>query len=163
MDILLLQDNSAPVVTVQIVYRVGSKNKVPSNTDSTHLLEHLNFKETPTFNKRNGTSIFGVLQGIGAQMNTTTWNDRTNYYETIPSDQLELALNIEADRMRNSLLLNEDKDSEMTVVSNEFECGENNPNSILNKEIWAMAYMSHPIIIPPLGCVRILKTCQKKS
>jgi zinc protease len=52
MNILLLQDNSAPVVTVQIVYRVGSKHEVPGNTGSTHLLEHLNFKGTPTFNKK---------------------------------------------------------------------------------------------------------------
>lgn len=144
MNILLVQDNSAPVVTVQVVYRVGSKHEVPGNTGSTHLLEHLNFKGTPTFNKRNGNAIFSVLQGIGAQMNATTWNDRTNYFETIPSDKLELALHIESDRMRNSLLLKEDKDAEMTVVRNEFERGENNPNSVLSKEIWATAYMAHP-------------------
>lgn len=144
MNLLLVQDNSAPVVTVQIVYRVGSKNEVPGNTGSTHLLEHLNFKGTPTFNRKNGNSIFTVLQGIGAQMNATTWYDRTNYYETIPSDKIELALHIESDRMRNSLLLKEDKDAEMTVVRNEFERGENNSASLLNKEIWATAYMAHP-------------------
>ncbi|KAB1067845.1 insulinase family protein [Tamlana haliotis] len=144
MNILLVQDNSAPVVTVQIVYRVGSKHEVTGNTGSTHLLEHLNFKGTPTFNKKNGNAIFTMLQGIGARMNATTWNDRTNYYETIPSDQLELALHIEADRMRNSLLLEEDKASEMTVVRNEFERGESNPSRLLNKEIWATAYMAHP-------------------
>ena len=144
LNILLLQDNSAPVVTVQVVYRVGSKNEVLGNTGATHLLEHLNFKGTPTFNKKNGNAIFSVLQGVGAQMNATTWYDRTNYYETIPSDKIELALHIESDRMRNSLLLKEDKDSEMTVVRNEFERGENNPISILNKEIWAAAYMAHP-------------------
>lgn len=144
MNILLIQDNSAPVVTVQIVYRVGSKHEVPGNTGSTHLLEHLNFKGTPTFNKRNGNAIFNVLQGMGAQMNATTWYDRTNYFETIPSDKIELALHIESDRMRNSLLLKEDKDAEMTVVRNEFERGENNPNSLLKKEIWATAYMAHP-------------------
>lgn len=144
MNILLVQDNSAPVVTVQIVYRVGSKHEVPGNTGSTHLLEHLNFKGTPTFNKRKGNAIFNVLQGMGAQMNATTWNDRTNYYETIPSDKIETALHIEADRMRNSLLLKEDKDSEMTVVRNEFERAENNPNRLLTKEMWATAYMAHP-------------------
>jgi len=143
MNILLVQDNSAPVVTVQVVYRVGSKHEVSGNTGSTHLLEHLNFKGTPTFNKRNGNAIFTVLQGMGAQMNATTWYDRTNYYETIPSDKIETAIHIESDRMRNSLLLKEDKDAEMTVVRNEFERGENNPNSLLSKEIWATAYMAH--------------------
>lgn len=144
LKVLLVQDNSAPVVTVQVVYKVGSKHEVPGNTGSTHLLEHLNFKGTPTFNKKQGNAIFTVLQGIGAQMNATTWNDRTNYYETIPSDHLELALHIEADRMRNSLLLKEDKEAEMTVVRNEFERGENSPSSLLSKEIWATAYKAHP-------------------
>ncbi|WP_303315317.1 pitrilysin family protein [Flavivirga abyssicola] len=144
MKMLLLQDNSAPVVTVQIVYHVGSKHEVTGNTGSTHLLEHLMFKGTNKFNKRKGTSIDSKLNSIGARMNATTWNDRTNYYETIPSDKIEVALEIEADRMRNSLLLKEDKDAEMTVVRNEFERGENNPNSVLSKEVWATAYMAHP-------------------
>lgn len=144
MSVLLFRDSAAPVVTVQIVYNVGSKNEVSGNTGSAHLLEHLNFKGTPTFNKANGNAIFNVLQGIGARMNATTWYDRTNYYETIPSDKIELALHIESDRMRNSLLLREDKDAEMTVVRNEFERGENNPSALLSKEMWATAYMAHP-------------------
>lgn len=151
LNLLLVKDNAAPVVTVQIVYRVGSRHEVPGNTGSTHLLEHLMFKGTEKFNKRKGTSIDGKLNNIGAQMNATTWNDRTNYYETIPSDKIEIALEIEADRMRNSLLLKEDKEAEMTVVRNEFERGENNPNSLLRKEIWAMAYMAHTYHHPTIG------------
>jgi zinc protease len=144
LKLLLIQDNAAPVVNVQMVYMVGSKHEVTGNTGSTHLLEHLMFKGTKKFNRENGNSIDTELTRVGAQMNATTWNDRTNYYETIPSDQIELALEIEADRMRNLLLLQEDKDAEMTVVRNEFERGENNPNSVLAKEIWATAYMAHP-------------------
>jgi len=144
MNVLLLQDNASPVATVQIVYRVGSKNEVLGNTGSTHLLEHLMFKGTPAFNKKNGNTITDVLQNTGAQLNATTWYDRTNYFETLPSDKIALALQIEADRMRNSLLLKEDKEAEMTVVRNEFERGENNPNSLLDKEIWASAYIAHP-------------------
>nr|WP_294786957.1 pitrilysin family protein [uncultured Flavobacterium sp.] len=144
MNILLLQDNASPVATVQIVYRVGSKHEVLGNTGSTHLLEHLMFKGTSNFSKKNGNSITDVLQNTGAQLNATTWYDRTNYFETLPSDKIELALQIEADRMRNSLLLKEDKEAEMTVVRNEFERGENDPNSLLDKEIWASAYIAHP-------------------
>ncbi len=144
MSVLLLQDNASPVATVQIVYRVGSKHEVLGNTGSTHLLEHLMFKGTPTFNKKSGSTITDVLQNTGAQLNATTWYDRTNYYQTLPSDKIALALQIEADRMRNSLLLKEDKDAEMTVVRNEFERGENNPNSVLSKEIWSTAYIAHP-------------------
>lgn len=143
LKILLVQDNAAPVVNVQMVYNVGSKYEVPGNTGSTHLLEHLMFKGTEKFNKSKGTSIDAELTRYGAQMNATTWNDRTNYYETIPSDKIELAIEIEADRMRNLLLLKEDKEAEMTVVRNEFERGENNPNSLLSKELWATAYMAH--------------------
>ena len=144
MNVLLLQDNASPVVTVQIVYRVGSKNEVLGNTGSTHLLEHLMFKGSPTFNKKSGTTITDVLQNTGAQLNATTWYDRTNYFETLPSDKIALAMQIEADRMRNSLLLKEDKEAEMTVVRNEFERGENDPNGLLDKEIWAAAYIAHP-------------------
>lgn len=144
MNVLLLQDNASPVATVQIVYRVGSKHEVLGNTGSTHLLEHLMFKGTPSFNKKNGNTITDVLQNTGAQLNATTWYDRTNYFETLPSDKIELAIQIEADRMRNSLLLKEDKEAEMTVVRNEFERGENDPNSLLDKEIWASAYIAHP-------------------
>ncbi|GGE96056.1 M16 family metallopeptidase [Flavobacterium limi] len=144
MNVLLLQDNASPVATVQIVYRVGSKHEVLGNTGSTHLLEHLMFKGTPTFNKKSGTTITDVLQNTGAQLNATTWYDRTNYFETLPSDKIGLALQIEADRMRNSLLTKEDKEAEMTVVRNEFERGENDPNSLLDKEIWASAYIAHP-------------------
>lgn len=143
LKILLVQDNAAPVVNVQMVYNVGSKHEVSGNTGSTHLLEHLMFKGTEKFNKKKGTSIDSELTRYGAQMNATTWNDRTNYYETIPSDKIELAIEIEADRMRNLLLLKEDKEAEMTVVRNEFERGENNPNSVVSKEIWATAYMAH--------------------
>ncbi|MFD2943325.1 M16 family metallopeptidase [Flavobacterium notoginsengisoli] len=114
MNVLLVQDNSSPVVTVQIVYRVGSKHEVTGNTGSTHLLEHLNFKGTPTFNKKNGNPIFTVLQNIGAQMNATTWYDRTNYFETIPSDQIELALHIESDRYATGEIIAEIKKTTIT-------------------------------------------------
>jgi zinc protease len=143
LKLLLLQDNSSPVVTVQVVYHVGSTNEVSGNTGATHLLEHLMFKGTERYNKRNGNAIFNTLQNIGAQMNATTWYDRTNYYETIPSSELELAIDIEADRMRNSLLLKEDKESEMTVVRNEFERNMNNPAALLQSQIWSTAYMAN--------------------
>ena len=150
LSILLIQDNSAPVVTTQITYKVGSKHEVPGNTGSTHLLEHLMFKGTAKYNKET-TSIANALQNIGAKMNATTWNDRTNYYETIPSNYLELALDIEADRMRNCFLKPEDKAAEMTVVRNEFERGENNPTNLLRKEIWSTAFMAHPYHHPTIG------------
>jgi zinc protease len=144
LSILLMEDHSAPVLTFMVTYRVGSRNEAIGNTGSTHLLEHLMFKGTPTYNKAKGTTIFSVLQNVGAVINASTWNDRTNYFEMMPREHLELALQIEADRMRNLLLDEKDKNSEMTVVRNEFERGENDPEEALDKNIWATAYQAHP-------------------
>jgi zinc protease len=144
LTVLLMEDNSAPVLTFMVTYRVGSRDEVTGNTGATHLLEHLMFKGTEKYNKANGGHIDAKLGNIGARLNATTWLDRTNYYETIPSNYLELAVDIESDRMRNLLLRKEDKDAEMTVVRNEYERGENSPFGALNKEIWAAAFMAHP-------------------
>ncbi|MCF6270001.1 MAG: insulinase family protein [Melioribacteraceae bacterium] len=144
LSVLLLEDHSAPVLTFMVTYRVGSRNEVTGTTGATHLLEHLMFKGTDKFNKKNGGHIDALLGNIGARLNATTWMDRTNYYESIPSNYLELAIDIESDRMRNLWLRKEDKDAEMTVVRNEFERGENSPFSALNKEIWAAAFQAHP-------------------
>lgn len=144
LQVLLMEDHSAPVLTFMVTYKVGSRNEVIGNTGATHILEHLMFKGTPTFNKAKGTSISSTLQNIGAVMNASTWLDRTNYYEMIPSEHLELAVQIESDRMRNLLLDDKDRASEMTVVRNEFEIGENDPEEALDKNIWATAYQAHP-------------------
>lgn len=144
LTILLMEEHSAPVVTFMVTYRVGSRNEVTGTTGATHILEHLMFKGTEKYNKEKGNSIDKELGYIGAMMNATTWLDRTNYYESIPNNYLELAVDIEADRMKNLLLREEDRQAEMTVVRNEFERGENSPFSALNKEIWAAAFQAHP-------------------
>ncbi|MDZ7693772.1 MAG: pitrilysin family protein [Balneolaceae bacterium] len=127
-----------------VTYNVGSRNEVTGTTGATHLLEHLMFKGTDKYNRENNTGIDALLQNKGAMLNATTWLDRTNYYENLPSEHLELVVDIEADRMRNLWLREEDRQPEMTVVRNEFERGENSPFSALNKEIWASAIIAHP-------------------
>jgi len=144
LTVLLMEEHSAPVLTFMVTYRVGSRNEVTGTTGSTHLLEHLMFKGTEKYNKDNGNHIDALLGNIGARLNATTWLDRTNYYESIPSEYLELAVDVEADRMRNLLLKKEDKEAEMTVVRNEFERGENSPYSALSKAITAAAIVAHP-------------------
>lgn len=144
LSVLLMEDHSAPVLTFMVTYRVGSRNEVTGTTGATHLLEHLMFKGTEKYNKANGGHIDAALGNIGARMNATTYLDRTNYYESIPSDYLELAVDLESDRMRNLWLHKEDKDAEMTVVRNEFERSENSPFRALNTEIWAAAFQAHP-------------------
>lgn len=144
MSVLLMEDKSAPVVTFMVTYHVGSRNEAIGHTGSTHLLEHMMFKGSRSFNKKKGTDIWSVLQDLGAIINATTWLDRTNYFELIPSEHLETAIEIEADRMRNAFIKDEDRQPEMTVVRNEFERGENDPFDVLDKNIWATAYQAHP-------------------
>lgn len=137
---LLLPDPSVDTVTVNMTYLVGSRHEGYGESGMAHLLEHLLFKGTPRF-----PNILGLLQKRGAQFNGTTSYDRTNYYETLTAtpDNLDWALALEADRMVNSNVSRQDLDSEMTVVRNEFESGENNPSRILNQRIAATAYQWH--------------------
>ncbi len=151
MRVLLLANPVAPVVTFCVVYHVGSRNEAVGYTGATHLLEHLMFKGTPEYNRDRGTAIAAVLEAIGARFNATTWFDRTNYYETIPSDRLAIAVELEASRMRGSLLRDEDRQPEMTVVRNEFERGENSPFQVLYKESFATAFREHPYHHPTIG------------
>lgn len=151
LKVLLIPRRAAPVVAFMVVYRVGSRNEAVGHTGSTHLLEHMLFKGTPTYNKQNGTQIAAVLQKQGAAYNADTWYDRTRYYEMLPSDQLELAVHLEADRMRNSFIADSDRQSEMTVVRNELDRGENEPSRILDERVWAMAFREHPYHHPTIG------------
>src|SRR5437588_10580500 len=86
MKVLLVENRVAAVATMLVVYKVGSRNEAVGYTGSTHLLEHMMFKGTPTFNKANNTQIAATLQKIGANFNANTWYDRTMYFETVPSD-----------------------------------------------------------------------------
>jgi zinc protease len=144
LTVLLLPERSAPVVTFMVTYRVGSRNEVTGTTGATHLLEHLMFKGSANFNDAKGNSVKQLVETVGGAYNATTWLDRTNYYAVIPRDHLEQYIAVEADRMRNLSLRDEDRRPEMTVVRNEFEIGENDPREALDKEIWAAAFQAHP-------------------
>ena len=144
LQVLLKPVHSAPVITFMVTYHVGSRNEVTGTTGATHLLEHLMFKGTEKFDRSKGTGFDQVLERVGAETNATTWLDRTNYFATVPSNALPLLVEVEADRMRNLALREEDRRPEMTVVRNEFERGENNPRSALEKEIWSSAFIAHP-------------------
>ena len=144
LRILLLPEKSAPVVTFMVTYHVGSRNEVTGTTGATHLLEHLMFKGTEKFDRAHGTGFDQVLERAGAETNATTWLDRTNYFATVPANALPLLMEVEADRMRNLALREDDRRPEMVVVRNEFERGENDPRNALDKELWAAAFQAHP-------------------
>lgn len=137
---LLFPDRSQETITVNITYLVGSRHEAYGETGMAHLLEHLVFKGTP-----NHPDISKELTERGAAPNGTTWLDRTNYFETLTAtdDNLEWAIGLEADRMVNSFIAKEDLDSEMTVVRNEWESGENNPGRVLFKRLLSTAFHWH--------------------
>ena len=138
--VLLIPDASSPKVTINVTYMVGSKHENYGETGMAHLLEHMVFKGTPT-NK----GIWKGLQDHGAQFNGSTWLDRTNYFETMSAtdENVEWTLRMEADRMVNSLIAKSDLDSEMTVVRNEFEMGENSPFRVVMQRTMSAAYDWH--------------------
>ncbi len=140
LRVLLFPDASKPTVTVNITYLVGSRHEGYGETGMAHLLEHLLFKGTPKHK-----DIPKELTERGARPNGTTWLDRTNYFETVPAgdENLAWALDLEADRMVNSFVAAKDLESEMTVVRNEFEMGENDPGSILRERIMSTAFLWH--------------------
>lgn len=144
LQVLLLPDHSVPVLTFMVTYRVGSRNEVTGSTGATHLLEHLMFKGTTNRDRAKGNNVDQLLERTGAQYNATTYLDRTNYYETLGSEHLAMVVEMEADRMRNLKLDDNDRRPEMTVVRNEFERGENSPVQALIKELYQAAFVAHP-------------------
>ncbi len=151
LTLLVLPDHSAPVATVMVTYGVGSADEVPGETGATHFLEHMMFKGSKNFNRKQGNDIFSLLQSVGARINATTWVDRTNYYELLPSGYLELALEVESDRMRGLLLEDTEIASEKTVILNEHDRGENEPFRRLNKKLWQTVFEGHPYGHPTIG------------
>jgi zinc protease len=148
LRVLLYPEPSKPLITVNITYLVGSRQESYGETGMAHLLEHLMFKGTPKH-----PNIPDELSVHGAQVNGSTTVDRTNYYEIFSASEenLEWALGLEADRMVNSFIAKKDLDSEMTVVRNEMERGENSPRRILQERVLETAFIWHNYGHPTIG------------
>jgi len=140
MHVLLFPDPSKEAFTVNLTYLVGSRMEGYGETGMAHLLEHMMFKGSPKHPR-----IWEELQKRGAANNASTWYDRTNYFETMPAkdDNLAWALELEADRMINANIAQADLDKEFSVVRNEFEIGENDPAGVLSERMWSTAYLWH--------------------
>ena len=141
MKVILVPRPGLEVVTANITYHVGSRNEGLGLSGATHYLEHGMFKGSKKFQGSNG---MWKLEEKGMYMNATTYTDRTNYFEVMKASDLEDAIAREADRMAEPLLTEDLLKSEMSVVRNEYERGENNDFEILNKRIRATAFLAHP-------------------
>ncbi|MCE4554530.1 M16 family metallopeptidase [Roseateles cellulosilyticus] len=141
LQLLLFPDDTQTTTTVNITYRVGSRHESPGEYGMAHLLEHLLFKGT-----ERQKDIPGQMAQRGVRFNGTTTADRTNYFASFNAnaDTLAFLLDLEADRMLHSRVAKADLDTEMTVVRNEFERGENQPFAVLAQRVNAAAFAWHP-------------------
>lgn len=148
LQVLLAPDDSKPTTTVNVTYRVGSRMENYGETGMAHLLEHLLFKGTSTH--RN---VWADFTRRGLQANGSTTQDRTNYFASFAEnpDNLRWYLGWQADAMVNSLIARADLDTEMTVVRNEFERGENSPGGVLIEKAMSAMYDWHAYGKPVIG------------
>jgi zinc protease len=140
LRLLLVPDGAKPTTTVNLTYHVGSRHENYGETGMAHLLEHLIFKGTPTT-----PNVWAEFTRRGLRANGSTWFDRTNYFASFAAneDNLKWFLSWHADAMVNSFIAKKDLDSEMTVVRNEMEMGENSPGRILYQKTLAAMYDWH--------------------
>ncbi len=150
LDVILHEDHTTPVVAVNVWYHVGSRNEKPGRTGFAHLFEHMMFQGSENYDE----DYFKPLLKIGAKVNGSTTEDRTNYWENVPSDQLELALWLEADRMGFLVpaMTQEKLDNQRDVVKNEKRQRENRPYAMAGQIIKKMLYPpGHPYRTTVIG------------
>ena len=155
LQVILHEDHTVPMVCVNIWYHVGSKNEKPGRTGFAHLFEHMMFQGS----QNHDEDYFAPLQKIGGTVNGSTTEDRTNYWENVPSDQLELALWLESDRMGYLLpaMTQERLDNQRDVVRNEKRQGENQPYAVSDELLMQMLFPSdHPYSHTVIGSMEDL-------
>ena len=155
LTVVLKEMHHAPVASFMVWYRVGSRQETPGNTGISHWVEHMMFKGTPTF--PNGT-LDSLVSREGGYWNAFTWIDFTAYYETMPSHKIDLAIQLEADRMANTLMEPEEVESERTVIISERQMYENDPNFQLMEELTSAAFRVHPYHHEVIGDLADLTT-----
>ena len=149
LRILVLEDHRSPVVSVQVWYRVGSRNERPGATGLAHFLEHMMFKGTPG---RGKGEFARLVEQNGGQDNAFTTQDVTSYFVDIASDKVDMVLGLEADRMRHLLLDPKETDSERQVVMEERRTRtEDDPDGLLAEEMNSLAFKAHPYRWPIIG------------
>ena len=148
LRVMLKEIHTAPVTSPWIWYGIGSRNELPGKTGLSHWVEHMQFKGT---NKFSGDDIDNLVSRVGGYSNAFTSPDWTTYFETMPSAHLYATLELEADRMVNSLFDSADVESERTVIISEREGSENYPEFRLDEAMQQKAFQSHPYRNEVLG------------
>lgn len=151
LRILYLPMRSAPVALLMLTYDVGSRHEGEGARGLSHMLEHMMFKGSARYDKQRGNGIHDLLLPLGAQVNATTWFDRTHYFNLVPRDRLGLVAQIEADRMSHLSLDAGQLDTEKSVVLNEFDRVVGDPVEQLQLAVWGTAFASHAYGVSVLG------------
>ncbi len=149
LKVILLENHKAPLVTFQVWYRVGSRNEEWGRTGLSHMLEHMMFKGT----EKVGPEDFSrIIQENGGNDNAFTSRDYTAYFENLSADRIQIALNLESDRMQNLMLREEDFHTERMVVMEERRLRtEDNPQAYLQEQLEATAFQIQPYHWPTIG------------
>lgn len=141
LTVILLEDRHFPVVSVQMLYRIGARNEVTGKTGLAHFLEHMAFRDSSNF---PDTALVSRIYAVGGEWHGYTWTDQTTYFATAPKHQLDLLLRIEADRMSRLLIAKDDMDAERGAVLAEMHMYENSPTSMLIDAVNYTSFLAHP-------------------
>lgn len=158
LHVILHQDNSAPVVTTGVMYHVGSKDEVKGRSGFAHFFEHLLFEGTPNIKRGEW---FKIVSSNGGQNNANTTSDRTYYYETFPSNNEQLGLWMEAERMRHAVINQIGVDTQREVVKEEKRMRyDNQPYGNLLPAILNNVFTNHPYHTPTIGSMEDLNAAK---
>ena len=154
LHVILHQDNTTPIVAVTVTYHVGSKNERPDRTGFAHYMEHLMFEGSKYIERGE---FFKIVQDAGGQINAYTSFDKTHYYELLPSNQLELGLWMEAERMLHLVIDSIGVETQRSVIKEERSQNyDNRPYGSMIEEIFSHAYHKHPYQWVPIGSVQYI-------
>ncbi|NQV86813.1 MAG: insulinase family protein [Woeseiaceae bacterium] len=141
LTVILLEDRNFPVASVQMLYRVGARDEVTGKTGLAHFLEHMAFRDSENF---PDSGLTGPIYAHGGEWHGYTWTDQTTYFATVPKEQLDLLLRIEADRMTRLTISTDDMDAERGAVLAEMHMYENDPTSMLIDAVVYTSFLGHP-------------------
>ena len=158
LKVLVREEHTAPLASVWVWYRVGSKDERPGLTGVSHWVEHMNFKGTTNIPR---DQVKGIIEQFGGTWNGYTWIDQTTYLETATKDALDRMLFIESERMARCLFDPADCESERTVIISELQGGENDPDQLLDQELTAVAFKAHPYRHPTIGWLADLQSMSR--
>lgn len=160
LTVLVKEAHTAPVASFWVWYRVGSRNEHLGITGISHWVEHMLFKGSEAFPKG---SVDRAIAREGGTFNGMTWYDLTTYFITLPAPRIDLALEIEADRMDKAIFDPQEVDAERTVIISERQGAENDPSFLLSEKLLATAFHAHPYGVNTLGHMCDLETITREE